>query len=77
MQKIKYLGKGEFGDVYEGPKGPAAEAFLFERKSGEIRNAFHHKVIGGSIDLFWGNKTVGYCKIVKKHPEVVGRVQEY
>ncbi len=75
MQNIKYLGVGEFGDIYEGPKGAGAEIFMLENKSGEIRNAFYYKSIG-SIDLFWGDENTGYAKIVKKHPEVIGKIQE-
>ena len=52
MQNVNYLGTGEFGKIYEGPKGAAAEVFMLENKSGEIRNAFHHKSIGDDIDLF-------------------------
>ncbi len=76
MQSVQYIGKGEFGDIYEGPKGAEAESFMLESKSGEVRNAFYHKSIGGDIDLFWGNKNAGYAKIVSKHPEVIGKIQE-
>ena len=75
MQNIKYLGVGEFGEIYEGLKGAEAEDFMLKNKSGEIRNAFYYKSIG-SIDLFWGNENVGYAKIVRKHPEVLGKIQE-
>jgi len=75
MKNIKYLGKGEFGDIYEGPKGKEAEDFMLKNKFGEIRNAFYYKSIGG-IDLFWGNENAGYAKIAKKHPEVLGKIQE-
>lgn len=76
MQKTNYLGTGEFGDIYEGPKGAEAEVFMLENKSGEIRNAFYHESIGSDIDLVWGDEKGGYAKIVKKHPEVIGKIQD-
>lgn len=75
MQKNKYLGVGEFGGIYEGLKGAEAEAFILKNKSGEVRNAFYYKSIGG-IDLFWGDENVGYLKIMTKHPEVIGKIQD-
>lgn len=50
--------------------------YLGVGESGEIRNAFHHNSVGSDIDLFWGNKNAGYAKIVSKHPEVIGKIQE-
>ncbi len=76
MKNINYLGVGEFGKIYEGPKGSGAEVFMLENKSGEIINTFHHEAIGNNIDLFWGDEKAGYAKIVSKHPEVVGKIQE-
>ncbi len=76
MQKIKYLGKGKFGDIYEGPKGANAERFMYKIRSGEIRSAFYHDSIGSDIDLVWGNEKGGYVKIIKKHPEVLGKIQD-
>ena len=68
---------GAFGTIYTQFKGKAKEAiaFLLEKKEGEAVGALHHKDIG-DIDLVWGNEKAGLQKIAKKHPEVLGNLQE-
>lgn len=55
MKKIKQIGVGEFGPIYEGIKGKEAVEFLLEVQNGEIKNAFTRSDIG-SIDLVWGKE---------------------
>ena len=68
---------GAFGTIYTQFKGKAKEAIalLLEKKEGEAVGALHHKDIG-DIDLVWGNEKAGLQKIAKKHPEVLGNLQE-
>ncbi|HBC29539.1 MAG TPA: hypothetical protein DC006_07860, partial [Prevotellaceae bacterium] len=81
-ERLKPIGKGAFGDVYDQFKGNAQEAiaFLRERKDGEALGALHHDEIG-DIDLVWGKsgtrKSDGYglAKLVKFHPEVLDNLQ--
>lgn len=66
-----------FGPVYtefQG-KGSEAEAYLREMCEGVAKGALTYPGIT-PIDLAWGDNKAGYMKIVIKHPEVVGRLQE-
>ncbi len=66
-----------FGPVYtkfQG-KGNEAEAYLREMCEGVAKGALTYPGIT-PIDLAWGDNKAGYMKIVIKHPEVVGRLQE-
>lgn len=66
-----------FGPVYteyQG-KGNEAEAHLLETCEGVAKGALSYPGIA-PIDLAWGDKKAGYMKIVIKHPEVVGRLQD-
>ncbi len=53
--KIKQIGMGEFGVIYEGVEGKEAVDFLLLIREGEVRNAFTRSDIG-SIDLVWGKE---------------------
>lgn len=66
-----------FGPVYTEfrGKGAEAEAYLCEACEGVAKGALIYPGIA-PIDLAWGDKKAGYMKIVIKHPEVVGRLQE-
>lgn len=66
-----------FGPIYteyQG-KGNEAEAHLLETCEGVAKGALSYPGIA-PIDLAWGDKRAGYMKIVIKHPEVVGRLQD-
>ena len=66
-----------FGPVYtefQG-KGSEAEAYLREMCEGVAKGALTYPGMT-PIDLAWGDNKAGYMKIVIKHPEVVGRLQE-
>lgn len=66
-----------YGPVYTEfrGKGAEAEAYLCEACEGVAKGALIYPGIA-PIDLAWGDKKAGYMKIVIKHPEVVGRLQE-
>ncbi len=71
--KMQLVGVGEFGPIFEGPKGYEAVEFLLAKGKGEVKNAFHHKNIG-YIDLIWGEggeNGYGLAKILWKHPEAL------
>lgn len=76
-EEIKPIGKGVFGNIYDQFKGKAKSAinFLMKIKSGEAVGALHHNEVG-DISLVWGNDKAGLKKILRKHPEVVGNLQE-
>ena len=76
-EEIKPIGKGIFGNIYDQFKGKAKSAinFLMKIKSGEAVGALHHNEVG-DISLVWGNDKAGLKKILRKHPEVVGNLQE-
>ena len=76
-EEIKPIGKGVFGNIYDQLKGKAKSAINFLRKikSGEAVGALHHNEVG-DISLVWGNDKAGLKKILRKHPEVVGNLQE-
>lgn len=76
-EEIKPIGKGVFGNIYDQFKGKAKSAINFLRKikSGEAVGALHHNEVG-DISLVWGNDKAGLKKILRKHPEVVGNLQE-
>lgn len=73
----KSVGKGAFGEIYDGFKGKwkAAIEFLKKKQSGEAVAALHHHTIG-DISLVWGDKKMGLSKILTKHPEVVDNLQD-
>ncbi|MFC2494996.1 MAG: hypothetical protein ACFNWZ_02215 [Candidatus Absconditicoccaceae bacterium] len=76
--KVKEIGEGEFGKIYEGVKGADAEQFLIQQKGGEVRGAYSYKnepvdLIRGEFD---GKKGYGLKKIAEKHPEVIGKIQD-
>lgn len=78
---VKEVGEWEFGKIYEGVKGSDAERLLIKQKWGEVRGAYNYK--NEPVDLIWGKydsskKTwLGLAKIVKKHPEALGKIQWY
>lgn len=74
---VKSVGKGAFGEIYDGFKGKwkAAIEFLKKMQSGEAVDALHHHSIG-DISLVWGDKKMGLSKILTKHPEVVDNLQD-
>ena len=76
-EEIKPIGKGVFGNIYDQFKGKAKSAInvLRKIKSGEAVGALHHNEVG-DISLVWGNDKAGLKKILRKHPEVVGNLQE-
>ena len=76
-EEIKPIGKGVFGNIYDQFKGKAKSAINFLRKikSGEAVGALHHNEVG-DISLVWGDDKAGLKKILRKHPEVVGNLQE-
>ena len=75
--EIKPIGRGVFGDIYDQFKGKAKAAidFLSRLHDGEAIGALHHKDVG-DISLVWGNEKAGLQKIIKKHPEVLGNIQD-
>ena len=68
---------GWFGPVYTQFEGKAneAESYLRETTEGVAKGALTYPGIE-PIDLVWGDMKAGYMKIVIKHPEVVGKLQE-
>ena len=66
-----------FGPVYTEFQGNGnkAEAYLREKCEGVAKGALTYPGIA-PIDLAWGDIKAGYMKIVIKHPEVVGKLQE-
>ena len=66
-----------FGPVYTEFQGNGnkAEAYLREKCEGVAKGALTYPGIA-PIDLAWGDMKAGYMKIVIKHPEVVGKLQE-
>ena len=70
--QAKPIGKGVFGDIYDGFKGKVKEAFNFltTHKSGDLLGVFSRKDVG-DIDLVWGDraKNQGLDHIIDKHIE--------
>ena len=66
-----------FGPIYTQFEGKAteAEAYLRETNDGVAKGALTYPGVA-PIDLVWGDMNAGYMKIVIKHPEVVGKLQE-
>lgn len=66
-----------FGPVYTQFEGRAneAEEYLRETTEGVAKGALVYPGVE-PIDLVWGDMKAGYMKIVIKHPEVVGKLQE-
>ncbi len=66
-----------FGPVYTQFEGKAneAEAHLRETTEGVAKGALVYPGVA-PIDLVWGDMNAGYMKIVIKHPEVVGKLQD-
>ena len=66
-----------FGPIYNQfkGKGDEAEAYLREVCEGVAKGALTYPGIS-PIDIPWGDNKAGYMKIVVKHPEVVGHLQE-
>lgn len=66
-----------FGPIFKQFRHDAsgAIAHLKKVKTGEAVAALYHPDVG-DIDLVWGNKTYGVAKLVEKHPEVVGNLQQ-
>ena len=76
--RLKQIGIGEFGPIYEGVVGQEAVKFLLSNQVGEIKNALYHIEIG-NIDLIWGKsgeKGYGLAKIIEKHPEAIANLSE-
>ena len=68
VEKLKPIGKGAFGDVYNQFQGNAQEAFAFlkEKRSGDILGVFRRDDVG-DIDVVWGDKGGGLSHIIDKH----------
>ena len=68
VEKLKPIGKGAFGDVYNQFQGNAQEAFAFlkEKRSGDVLGVFRRDGVG-NIDVVWGDKGGGLCHIIDKH----------
>ena len=66
-----------YGPVYTQFEGKAveAEAHLRETKEGVAKGVLIYPGVA-PIDLVWGDMNAGYMKIVAKHPEVVGKLQD-
>ena len=66
-----------FGPIYTQFEGKAneAESHLRATAEGVAKGALVYPSVS-PIDLVWGDMKAGYMKIVIKHPEVVGRLQE-
>ena len=66
-----------FGPVYTQFQGKPKEAedYLRSTCEGVAKGALTYPGIE-PIDLAWGDKKAGYMKIVVKHPEVVGKLQD-
>ena len=66
-----------FGTVYTGfeGRGNDAEALLKETCEGVVKGALTYPGLS-PIDLVWGDRKAGYMKILIKHPEVAGKLQE-
>lgn len=66
------IGKGVFGDIYDGFRGKVKEAFRFltTHKGGDLLGVFSRKDVG-DIDLVWGDraKNQGLDHIIDKHIE--------
>lgn len=68
VEKLKPIGKGSFGDVYNQFQGNAQEAFAFlkEKRSGDVLGVFRRDGVG-DIDVVWGDKGGGLSHIIDKH----------
>lgn len=68
VEKLKPIGKGAFGDVYNQFQGDAQEAFAFlkEKRSGDVLGVFRRDGVG-NIDVVWGDKGGGLSHIIDKH----------
>lgn len=68
VEKLKPIGKGAFGDVYNQFQGNAQEAFAFlkEKRSGDVLGVFSRDGVG-DIDVVWGDKGGGLSHIIDKH----------
>ena len=68
--KLKPIGRGVFGNIYDQFKGKVKEAldFLLKHKSGDLLGVFHRDGFG-DIDLVWGSKDEekGLDHIIDKH----------
>ena len=68
--KLKPIGRGAFGNIYDQFKGKVKEAldFLLKYKSGDLLGVFHRDGFG-DIDLVWGSKDEekGLDHIIDKH----------
>ncbi len=66
-----------FGPVYTEFQGKPVEAeeYLRDVCEGVAKGALSYPGLA-PIDLAWGDKKAGYMKVVIKHPEVVGKLQE-
>ncbi len=80
MCKVKEIGIWEFWPIYEWLQWKEAEDFLIEKKEWEMLWAYIFEK--RPVDLVWGSYNkwrqtgIGLAKIVEKHPEVLGRIQE-
>lgn len=68
VEKLKPIGKGSFGGVYNQFQGNAQEAFAFlkEKRSGDVLGVFRRDGVG-NIDVVWGDKGGGLSHIIDKH----------
>ena len=68
VEKLKPIGKGAFGDVYNQFQRNAQEAFAFlkEKRSGDVLGVFSRDGVG-DIDVVWGDKGGGLSHIIDKH----------
>lgn len=74
---VSPTGYGWFGPQYAQFSGDGHGAIEHLRKvqGGEVPGALSNPAVG-KIDLVWGDRKSGLCKIVRKHPEVVETLPE-
>lgn len=78
--KTKVIWQWDFGTIYEWPKGVDAEQLLIKNKWWEVKGAYTYKWQDVDLMRWEYNQKIDtwywLIKIVKKHPEVLGKIQE-
>lgn len=77
--ELRIIGKGDFGDIYEGIFGQDAIEFILENKGGEVKSALVNTSIENPIDIVYGktgNSGYGLAHINERHPEILSRLSE-